>query len=112
MALYYIPIVLTIVGLVSLIFPPKNINYLYGYRTKRAMKNTETWKEAQLYSGKLFTIFGPLIMLLTYLLLDLYNPKTATIVNLTGLLFIMILTIVLTEIRLYKIIKNGNNEDT
>jgi immunity protein, SdpI family len=33
-------------------FPPKKINWYYGYRTSRSMKNEETWKIAQVYSSK------------------------------------------------------------
>ncbi|MEZ4857476.1 MAG: SdpI family protein [Flavobacteriaceae bacterium] len=33
-------------------FPPKKINYYYGYRTNRSMKNEDTWKAAQEYSSK------------------------------------------------------------
>lgn len=31
-------------------FPPKKINYLYGYRTVRSMKSQESWDFAQQYS--------------------------------------------------------------
>ncbi len=33
-------------------FPPKRINYLYGYRTKASMQNLESWKFAQSYASK------------------------------------------------------------
>ncbi|MDA1027671.1 MAG: SdpI family protein [Bacteroidetes bacterium] len=33
--------------------PPKKINSLYGYRTKRSMASQEAWDFAQLYSGDL-----------------------------------------------------------
>jgi uncharacterized membrane protein len=39
-----------IVGLVSYLFPPKNINYLYGYRTSSSMKNPEVWAFSQKYA--------------------------------------------------------------
>ena len=32
--------------------PPKNINGLIGYRTKRSMQNQESWDFAQRYAGK------------------------------------------------------------
>ena len=31
---------------------PKEINYVYGYRTKRSMMNEETWRFANQYFGK------------------------------------------------------------
>ena len=33
-------------------FPPKKINYLYGYRTKASMKSQESWNFAQNYTSK------------------------------------------------------------
>jgi len=112
MFLYYIPFLLIIPGLSFLIFPPKKINYIYGYKTKRSMRNMETWKEAHLYSGKLLSVFGILFLILTYILPFMYSQNTTIMVTLLGFLFTMIITMVLTEIRLHKIIKKGNNEDT
>ena len=31
-------------------YPPKKINHTYGYRTKRSMKNQDTWDVANKYS--------------------------------------------------------------
>ena len=42
--------------LIPLLFekmPPKDINMIYGYRTKRSMKNLDTWKVANSFSAKL-----------------------------------------------------------
>ncbi len=47
-----------IVGFIMLKFPPKKINYLYGYRTKNSMKSQERWDFAQKYSSKLMTYCG------------------------------------------------------
>lgn len=33
-----------------LVFPPKKINFLYGYRTVASMKSQERWEFAQKYS--------------------------------------------------------------
>lgn len=60
------------VGIISILagwfmlkFPPKEINHLYGYRTKSSMKNRDRWKFAQKYSahqmirlGLVLTVFG------------------------------------------------------
>lgn len=40
--------------------PPKNINGLIGYRTKRSMQNQESWDFAQRYAGKVWVISGVL----------------------------------------------------
>ena len=56
---YYIStLILTVVGVVFWIYPPKKINEFYGYRTTRSRKSQEAWDFAQRYSAKLMTIFG------------------------------------------------------
>jgi len=37
---------------VTRVWPPKKINMLYGYRTKRSMKSVENWEFAQAYSRR------------------------------------------------------------
>ncbi len=51
-------IVIVIAGLILLVLPPKKPNYIYGYRTKRSMKDLQHWKFAQQYSAKLMLLFG------------------------------------------------------
>lgn len=82
-------------GTLMLIFSPKKINYLYGYRTKKSMKNTENWNFAQKLSSKLFLICG-IILLLTGIIGDVFSLDvgflkiigTSEAVLLTILLFI------------------------
>ncbi len=57
-----------IVSFVFMKFPPKKINYLYGYRTRRSMANQEIWKVANEYSAKMMVkitlismVFPPLL---------------------------------------------------
>lgn len=38
--------------------PPKTINPLYGYRSKRSMKNQAQWDAANRYSGQLMTKYA------------------------------------------------------
>ena len=51
-------LILTVVGVVFWMYPPKKINEFYGYRTTRSRKSQEAWDFAQRYSAKLMTIFG------------------------------------------------------
>jgi len=39
------------VAAVMYLYPPKKINYLYGYRTTRSMKSQEHWDFAQRFSA-------------------------------------------------------------
>jgi len=51
-----------VAGVILYLRPPKNINQVYGYRTKRSMSSQEAWKYAQPEAGKQLIYFG-----LTYL---------------------------------------------
>lgn len=49
--------IFTVTAAITYFFPPKNINYLYGYRTESSMKNQERWDFAQrLSSVKMFRL--------------------------------------------------------
>lgn len=46
---------------------PKNINVLFGYRTTMSMKNKDTWEFAHRYCGKLWYMWGGILLVLTVL---------------------------------------------
>jgi len=47
---------LAVVAVIYKIFPPKNINYLYGYRTPRSMKTINNWQIANKHSANIMLI--------------------------------------------------------
>ncbi|TYB74408.1 SdpI family protein [Bizionia saleffrena] len=51
-------VIFVLVGCIMHLFPPKKINPLYGYRTRRSMKNQEQWDFAQTYASKLLIFCG------------------------------------------------------
>lgn len=64
---FLIGFIFTITALITLKFPPKNINYVYGYRTPASMKNQQTWDFSQRYSGiKMFQI-GLFLMTISFI---------------------------------------------
>ncbi len=54
-------IIFSLAGVIMLYFPPKRINALYGYRTKKSMINQERWDFAQKYSAKEMIKLGGLL---------------------------------------------------
>ena len=56
-------IIVTILGIIFYLYPPKKINHLYGYRTKRSMRNQETWDAANRYSTVLMILAGILTII-------------------------------------------------
>ena len=54
-------LILFIISLITIRFPPKKINSTYGYRTKASMRNQQTWEEANRYSSKLMLLCGGIL---------------------------------------------------
>ena len=48
-------------GLIFRFFPPKKINWLYGYRTNASMRNEETWQIANRFAARLMVQLGLLL---------------------------------------------------
>lgn len=53
-----IPFLMIVFGRLLWKHPPAGINMVYGYRTKRSMKNADTWRFAQEYCGRLWWKIG------------------------------------------------------
>jgi uncharacterized membrane protein len=85
-------------GLILLKFPPKKINWFYGYRTPRSMKNQERWDFAQSYSAKEMIKLGGLLLLSSSAGL-IYQPKPniSTIVGLGLMIIVAVILIVRVE---------------
>ncbi len=63
---------------------PKNINYIFGYRTAMSMKNKETWAFAHQYCGKLWYRLGLLLLPLSILPMVLVFGRDKDFVGLVG----------------------------
>ncbi len=50
-------------GIIIYLFPPKEINGLYGYRTAASMKSKECWTFAQHYSARKIIWYGSALIL-------------------------------------------------
>ncbi len=62
---FVIPVILIIFGWIMWKHPPKKVNKICGYRTKRSMTNMDTWKFAHEYCGKLWWKFGWIMLILS-----------------------------------------------
>ena len=98
----YVTIILgsifVITGLIMYFFPPKKINYLYGYRTKNSMKNLERWTFAQRHSAKLMMWCGVVLVIsgIAGVILKL-DPNIMKIVGLVELIILVIFLFIKTE---------------
>jgi uncharacterized membrane protein len=100
-------LIFIIVGLVMLIFPPKKINSLYGYRTPSSMKNIENWNFAQKFSGKLLLIAGFLLLLIGIGgTVFNFDDKAIDSFGLVSMVILAVIVIIMTEIRIKKFEKS------
>ncbi|HCM88709.1 MULTISPECIES: SdpI family protein [Vagococcus] len=58
MVFYFVGLLLTLVGLIYLIFPSKKRINKYGYRTQRAKMSEASYDYAQKVAGKTFFLVG------------------------------------------------------
>lgn len=72
-------IIFIIISLFTLFYPPKKINWYYGYRTDLSMKNQESWSFAQKYSSIQLIIASSAIMVISCVGLLIQFSKIARI---------------------------------
>lgn len=60
-----IPVVIIILGKIFRDNPPKEINGIKGYRTKRSMASQEAWDYANRLMGKIYFIVGICLLAVT-----------------------------------------------
>jgi uncharacterized membrane protein len=107
---FKIGMMLFIVGLLFIMFPPKNINSFYGYRTTNSTRNLDTWKVANSYSAILMTIEG-LVLAVIGLLTTFFNDNKAieTALGVGLILSSFIILVVATEKHLNKLFDEDGN---
>jgi len=93
---FILSIFILLLGILLKIYPPKNINPYYGYRTIRSIKNKENWEIAnKLYSDLLmkFSFLTVSLQIITYVLFDgLLSLIIASILWLFSIFFPIYLT--------------------
>ena len=88
--------------------PPKDINTSFGYRTKRSMRNQDTWFFAHKHFGKTWFVCGIVLIPASLVLMFLVMGREADVIRTTGFiilglqLFLMLGAILPTESALKK----------
>ena len=89
--------------------PPKTINHLYGYRTKRSMKDQKTWDFAQQYSAKEMIQAGLYLLAVSIIGWFIHLPEMVTYpLGISIMVVLMILMFVRTEKALKEIEKKSD----
>ncbi len=89
------PLIMVIAGVSSLKGGPKKINIWVGYRTEMSMKNEETWRFAHRYFGKLWLIWGTVMLVLTVIPFLFLFGQSETVVAVVGLILCTVQCVVL-----------------
>ena len=103
-----IPLTMLLFGWLFFRRTPKEINYVFGYRTKRSMRNEETWTFATQYLGKVWYLCGLLSAPLSVIAMAIVFEKGTETMSTVGFIITMIQTIpfvgamISTEIALKK----------
>lgn len=95
----FVSIVFLITGFIMYKFPPKKINYLYGYRTNASMKSQERWDFSQKYSS-IQMMFTSIKLFILSLILPWFNESF-----ITNIFLQIVIVIVAVGFMFYKIEK-------
>jgi uncharacterized membrane protein len=99
--LFLVGLAFSIAAFITMKFPPKKINGIYGYRTSRSMKSQENWDIAQRYSSRLMLKQGLVVLAIAGLLNVLPLPEeVAAIISVALLILSVIVLFVQTEKKL------------
>ncbi len=79
-----IPLTMLFFGWLLFRRTPKEVNYVYGYRTKRSMMNEETWRFANQYFGKVWYLCGLISVPLSVIATALVFGKGTETVGMIG----------------------------
>ena len=79
-----IPVMMIGIGILFQKHPPKRINGICGYRTKRSMQTQETWDFAHRYYGTLWVKIGLVLLPLSVLPLIFVYGRDIDLIGIVG----------------------------
>lgn len=91
--LFLVGLVFSIAAFISMKFPSKKINGLYGYRTSRSMKSQENWDIAQRYSSQLMLKQGLAMLAIACVLVVLPIPIGVSVAISVSLLILSVIVL-------------------
>ena len=112
------PLIMIVMGRYFMKKSPKEINYIFGYRTNMSMKNKDTWDFAHKYFGKRWFRLGWLLIPISVIPMLFVIGKGEDIIGTVGMVVMVIDLILLiapifpTERALKKVFdKEGNKRN-
>ena len=108
-----LPVTMIFGGMMMYRRPPKKINGIYGYRTRRSMKNMQTWRFAHHYCGRLWLKMGIVLLILTIAVMAFLALGDIQIISILTLVILGVQMIALF-VSIFKVeaeLKNNFDED-
>lgn len=90
-----VPVTMILFGKLFMENPPKDINSVYGYRTRLSMKNQDTWDFAHRYNGKVWFFTGLVVLPATILVMLLLLWSNDAVIGTVGLLICTVQLVIL-----------------
>jgi len=110
----FIAIIFIVFGILAYAVIPRKPNWIMGYRTKRALKNQDTWVFAHKHFGKQMIIFGLVYVALLITRFFLFDNDASTWIYwviVAAQVVSVLLALIPTEIALRKKFdKDGNRK--
>ncbi len=94
---------LLLIALLYFCFPPKRINWFYGYRTSRSMRSQQAWDDSNRYSSRLLLRIALLVCLFQSAALLFVGAMHAILPAVIILTLAVLAVIPLTERRLRRL---------
>ena len=107
------PAVMIVFGIIFKKRAPKEINWIYGYRTALSMKNEDTWQVAHKRCGELFLRGGIAMSILVVVVMLIVLGKSVSVISNVGavLVFVPIVAVVVCAILTDKTLKRTFDKD-
>ena len=108
-----LPLVMLLFGLYFTRKSPKEINYLFGYRTTRSMKNKDTWEFAHKKIGKLWLAVGAIILPVSAVIMVLVLGQSKDVIGNTGsvIVLLQLVPLIATIFPVEKALKENFDEE-
>lgn len=108
-----LPAIMLIAGKLFMKNPPKNINWIIGYRTAMSMKNEDTWKFAHAIAGKFWWKWGwiTLVAAVVPMLFVLGKPEEVTAAVGLVLMCVLLIPIIAVIPHTEKALRNTFDQD-
>ena len=108
MQMILLGLIFLIIGILYKLFPPKKINWIYGWRTGFAVKNQDIWVEAN-RSGAVLLMCGGIFLVLVGILSGALFEHAVRYIFAPSAIITLAVIIIIGEVRLRKIFDKTSN---